>query len=327
MSGISSRLGNVAFAKQSAKGVTAGAPAKRFFLAAAPSLMPVKNRARFAMTDDNRDQGNAYTSSMNVAGEVTVYAHYDGLANLLYYAMGANVDAGAGPYTHTITGAADVPWITVWYTRGAATAAAGGVIEKYVDCKVTSLRIEGSAGSPLMVTLGLLGITSNYEASEPALAALTSSPAIYPEFLGELKVATVAQKLHRLSFAVEQNLAGYQADDFFLHDIDPGGRQYSLAFATRHTGPTAFPDYKTFFYGGGTTLVPAVATSAFAAKAVRSAGLSVQLDIAAISYAAIPVHADPGGAPIEVEVACEVERPPSGEIVQFTVTDSNTTVT
>ncbi len=320
--GVSSRIGSIAWAKQSGKGAAAAAPVIKCFLAAQPSLAVAKNRSRFSMTDAGRDQGGSFTTGMSVAGDFQVYMHFDAMATLAYYAQGTNVDTGAVNFTHTSTPAADLPWVTFWYMRGGAS----GIVEKYVDCKVNSLQIESTAGQPLTATIGIIGIDSIYTTPDTVLAALTSQPLIYPEFCNELKVDTVAQKLHSLNFGIDNGLQGHQSDCYTFDDVDPGPRTYSLNFACRFTGPSAFPDYKTWVYGAGTTLTPAVGVHAFNAKAVRNVNSSFEIDLDAITYASMPVHASPDGAPIDVEVACEVETPAAGTICTLITKDQTATV-
>lgn len=321
MSGISSRIGTVAFAKQTAKGAAAANPAVKLMMNGSPSLAPVKERGRFAMTDSGRDQGPGFTSGMRVEGDIPVYLHPDAMANLLYYALGSNADSGTNPnYTHTITPANDVPWVTIWRMVG------GVIFEQFVDCKVNSLRIEGQAGQPLTATLSVIGITANKLASDTALAAVTSQPYIYPESNGLLKIDTVAQRISGWSIGVDNGLSGFQADDYFFSDIDPGARTVTASFQTRFTGLSAFPDYQGFYYGAGSVLTPTVGTHAIDFTVQRTANLSLQLLAPQVTYAAVPVQPDPGGAPIGLEIACEVEKPSGSPIVTAVVKDQNTTV-
>jgi hypothetical protein len=104
---------------QTAKGTPATIPAVKFKLSGASSLMPTKTVARYNSTDKGQDPGPAYVSAMGVAGDVPVYLHPDGAAFLFNAVMGQAVDSGTNPnYTHTMTYADDVPWLTVWREVG-----------------------------------------------------------------------------------------------------------------------------------------------------------------------------------------------------------------
>jgi hypothetical protein len=421
MAGISSRIGTFAIGKQSAKGTPATVPTIKLLMNGAPSLAPTKERARLSMTDAGRDQGKAFTQLVSVGGDVPVYLHPEAISLLNYLVLGENADSG-GPtnYQHIATPGDDLPWFTAWRMVGNV------VHEKFVDCKLNSLQIEGSAGQPLSATLGILGCTSELTPFDTALTPIDSDPYLFPDIKGRFKVDTVAQKIHQLSFGIDNGLSGYQADDYVYDDIDPGGRTVTLSFATRFKGLEAWPNYREFFYGsktnevqtvtitgsptggtftlsfdgqttapiaynaastavqsalealsnldpgdaavsgsaggpytvtfqgryagfnvpqlvgdgtaltGGTSpsvqvattapgtgneLVGPVASHAFEFELFKSSVLSVKYELPQVVYTAIPVNPDPGGAPIEVQVPCEVEKPSGQNIVTATTKD------
>lgn len=324
MSGISSRHGTIAIAKQTAKGSAAATPTVKFALSAAPSVAPIKERGRYVMTDQGRDPGQAYTSRMAVGGDFQVYMHPDGFGLLGLGVLGTNADTGAGPnYTHTITPADDVPWFTVWRMVGKV------IFERFVDCKINTLRVEGNAGSPLVVSIGLEGIKAEFEAADTALAKLTSAGYLYPEANGRILLAAVAKRIHRVTIDIGNGLSSYQADDYHPSDIDPGGREVGLSFATRFaSGAIGVNEYRTYYYGSnaGTQQSGAVATQAFSVEFYRDANTSVKFDFPQVAFAAVPVNPDPGGDPLEVEVATVVEKPTGATpIVTLVVKDQTAT--
>lgn len=328
MSGISSKRGSIALAVQSAKGTPATAPKVKFLLAGDPTLAPTKTRGRYQMTDASQDNGPAYTSLMAVEGGMTVYAHPDGLALLSAAVSGANADSGiAVPYTHVATPADDMLWVTMWREVG------GVIIERFHDVKLHAMRLEGSAGQPLTVALDAIGCTSTFEESNAALtglAALTSHGFLYPEADGLIKLNGVAKRIHKVSIGIARNASGYQADGFGYADVDPGSREVTLSFATRFgSGAIGVADYREFYYGSaaGTAMDAAVATRPFEIEFRRSANESWKIALPEVSYAAVPINPSTSGDPIEVEVACEVERPAAGNIYTITTIDSKATAT
>lgn len=324
MSGISSRIGTFGIAKQTAKGAAAAAPTQKLEFAGQPSLAPVKERARFATTDSGRDPGDGYTTRLGVEGEVPLYGHFDALALLCYLALGSNADSGVGPdYTHTGTPADDLPWFTCWRQVG------NQIFEKFVDCKLSRLALESSAGAPLMATLGIVGISAAFEASEPVLAALAQSSALlHPEASGLIKLDTVSQPVDRFSFEVNNNISAWQADGYTAQDIDPGAREIALALGVRFTGATAFPKYREFFYGSdaGTALSPVVGTHAFEIEFLKAANKSLKIALPQVTYAGVPVQPDPAGDPIHIDLSCQVEKPAGAAICTTTVKDQAATV-
>jgi hypothetical protein len=321
VAGISSALGWVAIAKQSAKGTPAGAPTIKLKLSAAPSIAPIKERGRYEVTDIGRDAGPGYTSRLAVGGSFQCYMEPAAMALLWYLVLGANADAGAGPYTHTATPANDLPYCTIWRSVG------GVLTERFVDCKIGSVSIEGTSGNPFAVSIAFDGLSATYgDATGDALAALEPAGYLFPELFAALKFDTVAQKCHALRFGIANNLSPHQSDDYFNDDVDPGKREVTLGVDFRFTGPTAFPDYKTLLYGAGTALVPAVSTHAFQVILTRSAGLKQQIDLPQVTYTPWSPQPDPAGTPIEAGLACEVEKPAAGVIATIVSTDAATTV-
>lgn len=319
MSGISSKRGSIAMGVQPAKGTPAATPTVKWFLAGDPTIAPVKNRGRYNMTDASQDSGPAYTSLMAVEGGLTIYAHPEGMGFLSAVVSGANADTGAGPnFTHTATPADDMMWVTVWREVG------GVIVEKFQDCKVHSLRMEGSAGQPLTIALDVIGCKSTFLTTDTVLAALTSPGLLYPEGAGLIKIGGAAVKLHKLSFGIARNASGYQADGFGYEDVDPGAREITLSFATRfQSGALGVADYREFYYGSaaGTEQSAAVATRAVEFEFLRNANTSWKVALPQVTYAAVPVNAGTGGDPIEVEVACEVEKPTGASIYTITTKD------
>lgn len=319
MSGISSKHGSIAFGVQTAKGTPATAPTVKCFLSGDPSIAPTKNRARYTMTDASQDNGPAYTSLMAVEGGVQVYAHPEAMGFLSAVVSGANADSGLSPdYTHTATPANDMMWVTVWRMVG------GVIVEQFQDCKIHSLQMEGGAGQPLTIALDLIGCKSTFLTADTALAALTSHGLLYPEGAGLIKIGGVAKKLHKISFGIARNASGYQADGYGYDDIDPGAREVTLSFATRfESGAIGVADYREFYYGSatGTAQSAAVATRAVEFEFLRAANLSWKVALPQVTYAAVPVNAGTSGDPIEVEVACEVEKPSGADIYTITTKD------
>lgn len=323
--GISSRIGTFAIAYQtSGKGTPATAPTHKFFYAGSPSLAPTKNTARFAMTDSGRDQGDSYVTSLGVGGDVPLYAHPQGMGILMAGVLGATADGGTTPnYTHTITPANGLFYFTCWRMVG------GVLVEKFQDCVISSLSLTGSAGSPLTTTISLLGTQSTFLTSDTADTMLVEdTPYLYMDAGGAIEFNSVAQTVHSITYTINNNASAYFADQYFASDVDPGNRDIAFSFATRFSGPTAFPDYRSFFYGSdtGTTLSAAIGTTPVSLTWTKDANTSMKIDMPNVAFNAIPIAPDPGGAPIETTVACSVEKDPGGDpITTVTIADAKAT--
>lgn len=320
--GISSRIGTIAMAKQTAKGAAATVPTVKFRTAGSPSIMPIKDRARLNTTDSGRDGGDSYTSQMRVEGSIPLYMYPDALGLIFGSALGTVVETGTTPnYTHTITPSNDMLWLTIWRMVG------GVIFEKYTDCKITSIGIESTAGSPPIMTVGVIGITSTFEAADTALAPVASFPYLHMDACDKIKFDTLDYSIGQVSLGLENGASGFQADCYTFDDIDPGNREVTLSALLRFNGPTTFPKYREYYYGtdAGTAMSPAVGTHAFEITYYSSATLSCQILLPQVRFAAVPVNADPGGDPIEVDLSTIVEKPAAAPIMTVVVKDAKAT--
>lgn len=330
MSGISSKKGTISFAVQTAKGTPATVPTVKFALAGDPTLGPTKTRARYNMTDTGPDNGPAYTSLLAVEGGLTVFAHPDGMAFLAAAISGNAMDSGATPnYSHVSKPGDDMLWLTAWREVG------GVIVEQFEDVKLSSLQIEGQAGQALTVALEVVGCKSKWlttsAAAIAAVARLSSNGYIYPEAQGLITIDGVAKRIHQISFGINRNASGYQSDGYGYDDVDPGAREVTLSFSTRfQSGAIGTAEYAEFYYGStGPTdkaaMSPVVNSKAFSITFQRDADTSFEIDLPRVEFAAVPVNPGVSGDPIEVQVACEVERPAGGDIYTLTTKDQKAT--
>lgn len=323
MAGQASNIGWIAIGKQSAKGTAASVPTIKLPVRSG-GVGPQKRIGRYATTDIGRDRGPEYVSGVAVSGGWECYMEPAAMGLLWYLVLGANADSGAGPFVHTGTPANDLPYCTIWDSTGSTP-----LVEKFTDVKIGSMTIAGSAGEPWICSIGdVMGLTATYgDTAGDALTILSPAGYLFPEVFAAVKFDTVAQAVSRLEIGVTNGVSPYQADGYLYTDIDPGQREVTLAFDTRWGGPTAFPDYKTYYYGAGTTLVTtAPATHAFQVIITRSASLKQQIDMPQVKYVIARPVKDAGGDPLAITVAGDVEKPSGSSIVTVASTDSAATV-
>lgn len=159
----------IALAVQTAKGTPATVSTERFLLTAGSPPGPVKVPvASEGSSASQRFPMSAYTPSLRVQGDMSLILRPNAIGLLLYAALGAKAVSGAAdPWTHTFTvAAAQQPWLTVWRSIG------GVINERFSDCKVTSLRFVSRAGSPVRVSVGIMGITSVHRTAPETAAPI-----------------------------------------------------------------------------------------------------------------------------------------------------------
>lgn len=318
--------GNVAtwgFAKQTAKGAAATNPAIKTKFTGG-NIKPNRVLGRFSETAASRDWGASYVSSAGVTGNPAAYLRPDDMASLALYALGANVDSGAGPFVHTANPVdTDVPYITV-FKMVAATSGVGAILEKFTDCKVDSLKVMGGSGQPLTYELGIVGITPTFLASNDVVAVTTQTPFIYDQ-VTVTKAGGAILTCDSFEFTIQNNLKVMMGNGAITpYDIFPGERQVSGSMAILYENTD---NYRKFHYGGvaGTAVSRNVLTEALVITATQSASLLIANTFNSVRYNDVPVDPAASGDPIVSQMAWECEPNPGGNICTIATTNSVTT--
>lgn len=176
-------VADLSFAVQSAKGTPAAAAAYRSFLSGG-GLGPRRAVDVLSGRHSTGFPERVGFAERYVEGDPEIFARPEPLGLLLYGALGAKSVAGASdPFTHTITPAAALPWLTFWRMVGDGT-----VIEQMVDCRIAKLRISSSNGSPIRVAMTVLGRTARRRTSNVATAVTVTAPFLHTHGSGALQV-------------------------------------------------------------------------------------------------------------------------------------------
>jgi len=126
------------------------------------SIGPSRQVDNLSETDSNRDQGVAFLQSYGVEGSPEVYVRDANMHHILEAALGSIADAGAGPYTHTITPASTLPYYSMYRELGTV------LYEQFGDCKVSQLTISADAGQPLKAAMTVQGRDAQRLLAAPA---------------------------------------------------------------------------------------------------------------------------------------------------------------
>jgi hypothetical protein len=293
-------------AKQSAKGAAAtvatGTTFKNPF--SGGSIAPVREFDNLAETDSNRDRGVSFTTTSGVEGSPEFYVRDASLGLWLLGALGADAVTGSTNFTHTITPANTLPYMTMW--RNVANT----LYEQYRDCKISTLVIGASAGQPLTATATVQGLQASRLASDPS-----ASPAIplASQYVYNYNDATVTlgggatALVSSFELTIENNVTRQQTDDFTPYDVVEGTREIDLTFDLIFEDLT---EYNKFHYGGvsGTSISASIYTTTADFQFDNGANNQVKFSLPSIAYQELPVDPDPGGAPITTSIRAVAQR-------------------
>lgn len=316
MAGLRGNVAWVLAQKQTAKG-TAATPA-----AASAYKMPLtgggiapgRETDNLSETDASRDQGITYVTSTGVEGSPEMYVRDASAGFWLFSVLGADAVTGTTDFTHVMTPANVLPYITVWRNIGDT------LYEQFRDCKVGSLSISAEAGQPLTMTAGIMGLQSTRLTAAPdqATPIPVQSGAVYnyndaTVSLGGGPTALVSS----FELTIENNMTSQQTDNVVPYDVAEGMRTVTLGFDMIFE---TLDEYNKFLYGGaaGTSVSSEVYTTSALFDFSKSASNGLAFNLPSIAYTEFPVEANPGGDPIVVSVAATAQRT-GGAIVTATV--------
>lgn len=242
MSGIAGNIADVAFALQSAKGSPASASQWRLRLQGGQQPHVAPTKADFEETTGQRMLSDTFYSGMQVAGAPTFYCRPEALAVLAYGVLGSKAVSGSGPYVHTLTPATALPYFTFWRSLG------NGLYEKFPDCVITALRLEGTSGMPLMATPTIVGLSASHLTSAEATATIETAYALkHDHGANAYDIAgTAIRHLRRFVATIDNGATIVPGDTLFPFDVVPGRLS---AVVEGEMLQADFAAYKTQVYG------------------------------------------------------------------------------
>lgn len=141
----------------------------------------------------------------NVEGSFAWNVAYDDSSILLLkHLMGANVTAGAGPYTHTLTMASPVPTgLSIEQIPGTHGFNAA---QQFTGCKLASGSLSISPGQPLVCEASVIGRTSGGLEAAGTPTYSSNGERIYQHQLGAITLGGTTIPLKSLSIAWDRGL-------------------------------------------------------------------------------------------------------------------------
>lgn len=281
------------------------------------NIGPSRTTDQLSETDNTRNAGDFYVQQTGVEGSPEVYARDTSIHHLLEYGLGAAEHSGETNFTHVVTPAASLPYVT--FAKGQ-----GGILfEQYNDCKVDELAFSWATGSPGTVTIGTMGLASVRQAEAwkaegnegevkddvPAFAEaapLNFNNATVKIGGGETRLVS------SFELTISNNLTMQQTDDSVPYDVVEGIFAVTLGFDYILED---LKEYNKFHYGGesGTKQSASLATTSMEITlAGAGANNSLKFELPKIAYQEFPVEPDPGGAPVTVAVRGASQRHANG---------------
>lgn len=231
---VATKINGLWVAKQTAKGSPAATAIKRFRQPGGNIRVNRSDGTERWGTDDRFGDAQDFVDQLSGSGEPGVQAQPGTLAYLMYLFAGQETVTGAAdPYTHVATpAAAGGFWSTWWKKVGVGSDITR---ERYADCKIGQLVIEGSTAQKIVrVTPSLMSLDPGEKvASDPVKAFDTGNDReafLYTEGTSAFSInGAVIRAQSQFQITLNENLEFVYTDDVLPLDLVAGEPEVNIA--------------------------------------------------------------------------------------------------
>jgi len=281
----------------------------------------------------SRDVPDAQLGPISYSGEYDMYARMESIATLLQGALGESSTSGTAitGYTHTITPAATVPWLSI-----EEKIADGFETFAYTDAKINSFHMEADANGYLTCTSGMSALT---QATATATAVGSQRNDTSPLIVGTnitVEWGNVALPAKSFSLDIANNI---EDDDFrlgslFLGNLTEKRREITMSVTIR---PDDAALWKTAMWGGPAETEPLgqslksnvdITITSYEEIPGVSGGEKYSLTVTIPAAIIAPFSVDPSGDDVmehDIEIRC-VQPDPAIDIISIDVVNSYETI-
>jgi hypothetical protein len=320
MTVLQKRIAGIGLSKQSAKGVAGVSPATYGLGVRSGSILRVEiDQESDSISFSSRISGDENRLGVNPGAACVTRAWPKSVGLLLYAALGGDSVSGSGPYTHAITPASDLPYLTVFTQLDTE-------YHSIADCKVNRLSITWNEREPLEVEMELAGITwTGYTAAWSATNDENGQSRFIPPG-GIFKVDTssttpAVAAITGGTITINNNLVAVPLSVSTLPDDQAVAMQeieYSLNLM-----PSSSVEWRKILTGaaGGTSAVGTPVYGSADCKFTIDASNDLQIASTRIGFLADYPEMDPSGGPAELTLNGRVKKP-TGAAMTATVINS-----
>lgn len=220
---------------------------------------------------------------------------------------------GALKTTHTLTPAADQPWMTVWRSL------AGSIHEKFTDCKITQMQFEWEAGGDLTASMDIYGLAFERLSSFPAGGTYEQGQPFRVPGMEYSLESSVNDAITGGSLTIDAAQEPLQTVKIYNSYLEPSKREITASYDEIYQNVSR---YAKTIYGSATGLAPSetIYEGAFQATFGQYAyGPGLRFVIPRFQFSEVEATPDSGGDPLVTPVSGKAARPNSGSILTATV--------
>ncbi len=264
----------------------------------------LRNTIELAETDAARIAGDPVVVGLRVEGDSEHYLRPDEFHRDAHLLLGQTSSTGSTNYTHTATPttSGSAAYATLFRSLNATT-----LVDRYVDCQITSLTVRGGAEQAITYTKNWVGLSSLFGQTDTALSASSSQPYVYPEVV-VTKNSVTTDVITSFELTINQNRTLVVGDTgLSAAAIVPGRLECSgsveILFETD-------ADWRAFQTGSttGTTPGTTLYTQPLTITLTRDANTSVAFTMTNIIATAYDPPGNVDGGPITVGLTFRSQR-------------------
>lgn len=316
---LQKRIAFAGISKQTAKGAAAATPTYGLGIRGGSTLRVELEQENDGITFASRVSADDNRLSVVAGGAIQTRLWPRSSGLLLYGALGAISDSGAGPYTHTITPGATLPYLTLFSQLDTE-------YHKVADCKVNQLTISWSERAPVEVEFDMMGITATLYTSSwtPTNDENGQNRFIPPGGVFQVDAssgtpATAAIAGGRVT--INNNLVPIPLSASVLPD-DIFEAEASLEVELRLI-PSDTTEWRKLLTGSavGTTPTGTTIYGSFKNKFTIDASNDLEIGGTRVAFLADYPEADPAGGPAEITLTGRIKKP-AGAALTATLVNS-----
>lgn len=319
-------------AKQTAKGAVATTATKRLQQVGGNLDITREDGSENFSDLDRFGDATDFVNAMSGGGSPVIHAQPNSTAYLLWLFMGGE--------TFTAGGGGNAPkyefqplantgfWITFWKRVGLVDI----VRQRYADCKIASLKIEGSTASKVLkITPTIIGLDPGEKiAADPSPALEVAEPFLWTDVTGKLKIDTVTiNATSQFSITLDAGLTPWQGDNVTYYDLVTANASITMEGPTLLLDSTSLARYNNIIYGttspsnGDKPKTSRPIPGSFEAEFARGTGVSresIKVELAGVKWTPdLAIAPNPDGGPVEVALNGEMRKVVGSPAVKFTV--------
>jgi hypothetical protein len=328
---IEANVEGVWFAKQSAKGSPATAPSTagtgKRIRKVGGDLNVNRDDASEAFSDGNRfSTASDFVNAIRGEGAPVAQGQSGVLAYLAYLMLGQETVTGSSaPYTHVATpNTAGSFWSTWWKRVGSSVVQR----QKFNDCKLVSLRIEGSSASKVLhVTPTFVSLDAGEVfTADPTLVDDGTDPLLYTEAVGTFTIDGQVVKGHSaFAVVISDSVTPWYGDDVTAEDVVYGQGTISIEGVTLLVNQAGKDQYDRIVYGttsppAGTKPIKKIgALGSYSFDVARGTSEEFKVEIPGVHWHPdVAIAGNPSGGAVELALAADVRAVAGQPMIRIT---------